>query len=411
MIETVSPGRRRYALVLGCAISFFVFAVATSAMPVLFDEISRDLNLSIVQVGVVWGASSAAGIVSIIVAGLLADRYGVRRVLAVFCIMAGVFGAVRGLADSLGTLVGTCILFGLFAEAVPVIVVKTVSQWFHGRNLGAAQGVLTASVGGGLMVGAAISATVMSPWLGGWHHVLMAYGVVSVVLGLLWFATAPAPPALSSPDIHERPASFGASLRRVTRSRSVWLIAIAMMGFAGSNKSVMGYLPLYLRNAGWSNTSADGALAALNAAGTSCAIPFALLSDRLGRRKTVLMPALVISIAGTFMLAWFTTPAVWLFAVMVGMVRDMIWAMAATMAVEAEGIGPENAGTAVGLVHSFTRLGYTIAPPAGNALAAASPGAPYLVWAGLGVLAFIFFWMVPEKRNRPLVGAGQAGPS
>jgi MFS family permease len=402
MNALVSPGRRRYAFILGCSISFFVFAVATSALPVLFSEIARELDLSIVQVGVVWGASSAAGIVSIIVAGLLADRYGVRRVLAVFCVMAGVFGAVRGLSHSLGALIGTSILFGLFAEAVPVVVVKSVSQWFHGRGLGTAQGVLTASVGGGLMTGAALSATVMSPWLGGWHHVLLAYGAVSVVLGLLWFATAPAPPALSSPDIHERrPASFRVSLGRVTRSRSVWLIAIAMMGFAGSNKSVMGYLPLYLRNAGWSNTSADGALAALNAAGTSCAIPFTLLSDRLGRRKTVLMPALVVSVAGTLLLTWFTTPAVWLFAVMVGMVRDMVWAIAATMAVEAEGIGPENAGTAVGLVHSFTRLGYTFAPPAGNALAAAAPGAPFLVWAGLGTLAFVFFWLVPEKSNRP----------
>jgi MFS family permease len=406
MNATVSPGRRRYAFILGCAISFFVFAFSTAALPVLFSEIAAELNLSIVQVGVVWGASSAAGIVSIIIAGLLADRYGVRRVLAVVCIGAGVFGAVRGLSTSLGALIGTSVVFGLFAEAVPVIVVKSVSQWFHDRGLGAAQGVLTACVGGGLMTGAALSATVMSPWLGGWHHVLVAYGGVSVLLGVLWFATAPAPPVISSPDIHERQASFGASIGRVTRSRSVWLIALAMMGFAGSNKSVMGYLPLYLRNAGWTPASADGALAALNAAGTSCAVPFTLLSDRLGRRKTVLMPALVISVAGTLLLTWFTTPAVWLFAVMVGMVRDMIWAIAATMAVEAEGIGPENAGTAVGLVHSFTRLGYTIAPPAGNALAAAAPGAPFLVWAGLGVLAIIFFGLVPEKRNRPLSGAG-----
>jgi hypothetical protein len=27
------------------------------------------------------------------------------------------------------------------------------------------------------------------------------------------------------------------------------------------------------------------------------------------------------------------------------------------------------------------------------------------------VLAFVVFWMVPEKKNRPLVGAGRADPS
>jgi len=317
-------------------------------------------------------------------------------------VLAGAFGALRGVSTSLGALIGTSILFGLAAEAVPVVVVKSTSQWFRGRGLGTAQGILTASVGGGLMAGAALSATVVSPWLGGWHHVLYAYGGIAAFLGVLWFATAPAPPVISSPDIHERQASFRSSLRPVLRSQSVWLIAIAMMGFAGSNKGVMGYLPLYLRNANWTPASADGALAALNAAGTVGAVPFTLLSDRLGRRKTVLMPALVLSAAGTLFLTWFTTPAVWLFAIMVGMVRDMIWAIAATMAVEAEGVGPENAGTAVGLVHSFTRLGYTYAPPSGNALAATAAGAPFLVWAGLGVLAIIFFGLAPEKRTGPL---------
>jgi MFS family permease len=407
MDAPVSAARRRYAFILGCAINFFVFAFCTAALPVLFSEIAAELGLSIVQVGAVWGASSAAGIVSIIAAGLLADRYGVRRVLALLCVMAGVFGALRGFSTSLGALIGTSILFGLAAEAVPVVVVKSTSQWYRDRSLGTAQGILTACVGGGLMTGAALSATVVSPWLGGWHHVLLAYGGVSVFLGLLWFATATAPPAISSPDIHMRPpASYRTSLGRVARSRSVWLIALAMMGFAGSNKSVMGYLPLYLRDAGWTPASADGALAALNAAGTAGAVPFMLLSDRLNRRKTVLMPALAVSAAGILLLTWTTGPAAWLLAVMVGLFRDMIWAIAATMAVEAEGIGPENAGTAVGLVHSLTRLGYTFAPPAGNALAATAAGAPFLVWTGLSALAIVFFWLVPEKRNRPLVGTG-----
>ena len=84
-------------------------------MPVLFAEIASELDLSILQVGTIWGASSAAGIFSILPVGFLADRYGVRRVLAVFCLAAGVFGASRGLSTDMPTLVVTSVLFGIAA--------------------------------------------------------------------------------------------------------------------------------------------------------------------------------------------------------------------------------------------------------------------------------------------------------
>lgn len=396
MIETASPRGRWYAFSLGSAIIFFVFAVAFSAMPVLFSEIAAELDLSLVQVGTIWGAGSAAGIFSILAAGLLVDRFGVRRVLAVFCLMAGVFGALRGLSTNMSTLLVTSILFGMATEPLPVIVVKSISQRFHGHGLGTVYGILNASVGGGMMLGAALSATVLSPLLGGWHNVLYVYGGISVVLGIAWYLTVPDPPASPETTLPVQIPSFRRSLSRVTRSRNVWFIAIAMMGFAGSNKGVMGYLPLYLRNAGWTAAGADGALAALNAAGMAASIPFSLLSDRLGRRKTVLIPALVVSMTGILLLTWVLGPAVWLLAVLAGIFRDMIWAMAATMTVESDGIGPEYAGTAVGMVHAFTRLGYTFAPPAGNALEALSAGMPYAFWAGLGGLALLFFLFVPE---------------
>ncbi|MCJ7604520.1 MAG: MFS transporter [Dehalococcoidales bacterium] len=396
MIETGSQGGRWYAFSLGSAIVFFVFAAAVTAMPVLFAEIASELDLSILQVGTIWGASSAAGIFSILLAGFLADRYGVRRVLAVFCLAAGVFGASRGLSTDMPTLVVTSVLFGMAAEPVPVIVVKSVSQWFRGRGLGMAQGIMTASVGGGLMLGSALSATVLSPLLGGWNNVLYLYGGISVVLGIVWYLTVPEPLASPQTGSDIPLPSLRRAFGRVTRSRNVWLIAIAMMGFAGANKGVMGYLPLYLRNAGWTAVSADGALAALNAAGTAASVPFTLLSDRLGRRKTVLIPALFISIAGILLLTWVLGPAVWLLVILAGVFRDMVWAMAATMTVESEGIGPEYAGTAVGIVHGFTRLGYTFAPPAGNALEVISAGMPYAFWAGLCGLALLFFLFVPE---------------
>ena len=69
-------------------------------MPVLFKEISEDLGLSLVQIGTVWGISSLAGIFVSILGGVLTDRFGIKHIVGIFCILVGITVALRGLCDS-----------------------------------------------------------------------------------------------------------------------------------------------------------------------------------------------------------------------------------------------------------------------------------------------------------------------
>jgi predicted MFS family arabinose efflux permease len=405
-VDTPS-NRRWYFLGLGTAIISVAFAMSMACMPVLFSEIADKLDLNIVQIGVVWGFGSMAAIFSIPTAGFLADRFGARRVLTVICLLAGIFGASRGLADSFTTLTITSLLFGMVSEALPVVVIKNTSLWFYEKGLGTAQGIITAGVAGGLMAGSMLSATVLSPWLGGWQNVLFFYGAIAFILGIIWFLTVPEPARSVNP--RQAPAPLK-SLKHVLSHGNIWLIALAMMLFAGSNKGALGYLPLYLRKSGWTAASADGALAVLNAAGMIAAVPFTLLSDRLGLRKSVLVPGLIISTLGIGLLWKVTGPAVWLLAVMAGLFRDVIWAVAATMTVETEGIGPEYTGTSVGLVHSVTRIGYVFAPPVGNSLVSIQAGLPFVFWAGLCLVALTVFLITRETgidRRTGKAGTGK----
>ncbi len=395
-IPNSRPSRKSWYVVgLGAATLFISFAVPVACMPVLFSEIAEELKLSITQVGTIWGSSSIAGIFSIMVAGIAADHFGPKRTVLVGCFMVGIFGAARGLTDSFTGLVITSLLFGLASEAVPVIVVKNTSLWFHGRSLGTSQGIITTGAGAGLMLGALFSATILSPLLGGWNNVLFLYGGLSVLLGLVWMLTVPEPQRTDDTGIKVLPAP-GRALSHLFRIKGLWLIAIAMMGFAGCNKGVAGYLPLYLRNNGWTAARADGAFAALSAAGTVAAIPLTLLSDRLGLRKAVLLPGLVFTIVGTGMLSIVTGQMVWVLAMMIGVFRDMVWAISATMTVETKGIGLDYAGTAVGIVHAFTRIGYAITPPIGNSLETIQPGVAFVFWAGFSIMALVLFSFVKE---------------
>jgi len=402
--------KRWYVVSLGAVINMVAFAMGTACMPVLFKEISDKLGLDIVQIGTVWGLSSVAGIFSILTAGFLSDRFGSKRVLTIFCLMAGVFGALRGVSNSFASLAITSLLFGLAAEAVPVTVIKNASLWFHDKGLGTAQGIITACVGAGMMLGAMFSATFLSPLLGGWERVMFFYGGITAFAAVVWFLTVPEAPK-AEPILPVKTPSPRQTLSHVFRVRGVWLVALGMMGFAGCNKGLMGYLPVYLRNIGWSATAADGALAALNAAGTVAAIPLTMLSDKINLRKAILLPGLISTFLGVGLLSIAAGPAVWVLAIFSGLFRDLIWAMAATLTVETDGIGTLYAGTAVGIVHSFTRIGYTFAPPAGNAFAAIDLGLPFVFWASLAVLALVAFLFVGEtgKKNERNYASGSSG--
>ncbi|MFH1646819.1 MAG: MFS transporter [Chloroflexota bacterium] len=392
----VRSRQRWYVLGLGSLIVMVAYGTSNACMPVLFSEIAGKLDLNIVQLGSVWGLGPVAGIFSILMAGVVVDRFGVRRTMVLTCLLAGIFGALRGLSDSFLTLMITSLLFGFASEAVPVVFIKSASLWFHGRGLGTAQGIGSACVGGGMMLGALLSATVLSPLLGGWQYVLFLYGGITALVGVLWFLTVPDPApsaaAAAIPGQHTPQRAIG----HVIRTRGVWLVALAMMGFAGGNRGFSGYLPLYLRNRGWTPAAADGSMAALAASGTAAAVPLSLASDRLGSRKVMLLPGLLVTAISVGLLSVVTGPAAWLLAVLAGLFRDMIWAVAATMVVETDGIGPEYAGTAVGIVHASSRVGYAFSPSAGNSLVAINAGLPFVFWAVLAAAALLAFSFVKE---------------
>ncbi len=72
---------RWYILVLGALTNTLAVAIPVMCLPVLFSEISRDLHLSLVQVGLVWGIGALPGILTVLVGGAIGDRFGPKRVL------------------------------------------------------------------------------------------------------------------------------------------------------------------------------------------------------------------------------------------------------------------------------------------------------------------------------------------
>ena len=374
-----------------------VHSVQSVCMPVLFNSISRDLGLNLVQLGTVWGMLGLAGIFTTLPGGLIGDRYGTKRTLTIFCILAGIFGAMRGISDSFIELSATMFMFGLLTRAVMLNVHKNASVWFSGRDVVIANGIVATGVGIGFMVGAMISDTYLSPLLGGWKNVLFLYGAVSVFIGLIWYFTRPEP--IRTSEIKEKNRiSFKDGLSRVLKIKEVWFLALAQTCFAGANAGFSGYLPMYLRSSGWSAAAADGALAASNAAGVIGAIPLSVLSGRLHSKRAIMIPSLIIVMVSLCLLPIAEGPWAWLLIILICSVRDGYVAVLLTVVMELEDVGSAYAGTASGIIMTLGALGNFIAPPVGNSFAAIFQGLPFIFWGVIIIVPLIILRNIQEKK-------------
>lgn len=401
IINSKSGGSNYRWYVLSLAALTFTFTVAMQqiCMTVLFKEIAADLGLNLVQVGIIWGIPSFAALFIVVGGGLLADRYGAKRVIAVTCILGGLAGALRGTAGDFTSLAIITFFFGLTIWVVPSSVFKTTATWFKGRQLVIANGVVSAGMGLGFTVGSMISATMISPLLGGWENVLFLYGGISIMIGLLWVFTV---------REAEQPGSAGLgsgvplrqSISRVFPNKAIWLLGLTLLGYSACMQGMMGYLPTYLRDMGWTIASADGTMATFNALSTLGAIPLALLANKIGLSKRVIFPVLVITVAGVALLPVVSFAMVWVLMAILGVSRDGFMAVSLTMSTETEGVGVVYAGTAMGLTQTILNVGPIISPPLGNSLAEANAGFPFFLWAGFGLLALVFFFFVKETGWR-----------
>ncbi|MBI5670913.1 MAG: MFS transporter [Chloroflexi bacterium] len=395
--ESSPTGYRWYILILAALTNTLVVAIPSMCLPVLFKEIGADLNLTLVELGVIWGLGSLPGIVTVLLGGVIGDQLGPKRVLIAACFLGGLAGALRGFAVDLPTLAVTVVLYGFLGSVVPMNALKTCGLWFPRHQLGMAAGVVSMGMALGFMLGSMLSATVMSPWLGGWRPVVVLYGMLGMALVIPWYFTRPAPVAAGVSAGNPR-KSFRQTLLYVARIKKMWLMGLAIFGIGGCIQGALGYLPLYLRGQGWPEASADGALSLFHLMSMIFVVPIAMWSDRLGSRKRILLLAALLVITGVSLLSVASGGAVWAAVSVAGLVRDGFMAVFLTMIIETEGIGALYAGTATGLVMVFSGLGNVLAPPIGNSLATTSPGLPFLLWAALALLGLVGLWAAQESN-------------
>jgi sugar phosphate permease len=399
MIQKHSPHYRWYVLAITMLTYALLAGTARLCMPVLFKEISDNLGLSVTQIGTIWGMDPLAGVFIGLPGGLLADRFGVKRTAAVVCILGGIFGALRGISVNFISLAALMFMFGLTAAAVPSVIPKVTAQWFGGRKLGQANAFLNIAWGIGAMAATMFSATALSPLLGSWRWVVVFYGVPCVILGLLWLTTRE-PSTSELPDTIVVKVPFKEALSRVARKKDVWLIGLSTTFLWGATMGLVGYLPLYLRNIGWTPTSADSAITVFSGLNAIGVMPMVLISDKIGSRKIVVFISIVSVVLTVALIPQASTSWVWVLVIACGFLRSGSSALFNVMIFEIEGVGGTYGGTATGLANTISMVGAFLGPPLGNSFANINQGYPFYFWAGLAALALPMIFFIKNRTGQ-----------
>jgi MFS family permease len=282
----------------------YSFAAFFSAFEAEFGASRGHIALVFSVAAFLWFTSGAPG-------GVLADRFGPRRVAlaGVACLAAAL--AIASVAGSITVLYVTySVGMGIGVGLVYVPSVGAVQPWF-GANRALASGIAVAGIGAGNIIGPLLAAW----WIErlGWRGAYVALSIFVLLLGGAAALAIKGQPPLKAQ------AAEGSALRVALRTRAFWLLYASLVFSCVGIFVPMVHLGPYAQDAG--HTAAQGVtLVSLIGLGSLLGrFTIGGFADQLGR-----VPTLTISYfgLGAMLVLWLFASSYWLlalFAVVFGM--------------------------------------------------------------------------------------------
>lgn len=182
-MSSTSAGRDGIALAAVC-LSSLMFGLEISSVPVILPTLGGVLHGGFADLQWIMNAYTIACTTVLVATGVLADRFGRRRVLAIAVAAFGVTSLLCGLAQSVPVLIAGRFLQGMSGGAMLIGQVAILSNQFReGRGRARAFGVWGIVFGIGLGFGPAIGGGLVA--LSSWRWVFLVHVLVAAVtLGL-----------------------------------------------------------------------------------------------------------------------------------------------------------------------------------------------------------------------------------
>ncbi len=276
------------------------------APAVMTAELMRDFGIGAAALGNLSAFYFYSYVAMQIPTGILADRWGPRRLLTLGALVAGIGTVLFALAPGIITAgLGRLLIGGSVAVAF-VGVLKLSNSWFAPRYFAMASGMtLFFGIIGAVFAGTPLRLLVD---LFGWRNVLLLSALATFAMAAaIWFLVRDTPhqkgyrdPApVASPAAH---ADIGivAGIAHVFRYANTWLLFVIPGGIVGCVLTFSGLwgIPYLTTHYRLPTAQAAALSSALLVAWAAAGPIFGWLSDHLGHRKPLYIAGCGVSLAG-----------------------------------------------------------------------------------------------------------------
>lgn len=395
MNDTFRPGAAR-ALFLSTtafAVSFAVWGLIAALAPTFTQAygLSAKMKSLMIAIPVLLGSLGR------IPAGMLADRFGGRRVFTALLIAAAIPAVAIGFSTSYVQLLWMGLFLGLAGTTFAVGVGFT-SKWFAPEKQGFALGVFgMGNIGQSVAV---FGAPVLVLQLGAWRPVFFIFAGVSLVWGVVFYLLA------RDARSEAKPKTIAENLQLLRRSPMAWLLSLFYFVTFGGFVAFSIYLPTLLRDQFRLSPADAGARTAGFVLLATLMRPLGgMLADRIGGAKVLLI--VFTAVAGLALLmggVWMPTFTVGALGVaaMLGLGNGAVFKLVPQYF-------PKETGTATGLVGAFGGLGGFFPPLVLGVIRDATGGFTlgfvFLSVFALSCLALCYFVLI--RRGQKVVGSPQ----
>ncbi|MBP2143776.1 sugar phosphate permease [Methanococcus voltae] len=161
---------------------FFVYFHRTS-LAVMAGDLMSTFGVGAGQIALLGSVYFYAYALMQIPSGVLADKYGPKKVVSVFTLVAAIGALLTGIATDFNMVILGRLLIGIGVAAVYIPIMKVLATWFRKNEFATQSGVMLA-VGNIGALSAAAPLAMLNTSLG-WQTVFLGLGGFSVLLAVL----------------------------------------------------------------------------------------------------------------------------------------------------------------------------------------------------------------------------------
>lgn len=358
-------------LIWGLGAGLYLVAFYQRVAPaVITAELSREFALSATALGNLSAFYFYSYVAVQIPTGLLADRWGPRKMLALGAALTAAGTLLFAAAPSAPFANAGRAAIGAAAGVAFVSMLKLASHWMPPRRYAFVSGLaLFVGTLGATFAGAPLRIAVDAF---GWRAVMAVSAALTAVLALaIWIVVRDDPAERGYASYFPRgehaadTASVSAQLRAALRHRNTWLMLAMPGGFSAIFLTFAGLwgIPFLVSQHGFSTRDAALTASAMLIAWAIGSLVYGPLSERMGRRKPLIAAGLAVALVLWSVVVFVPAlPRVLLVAVLLVMALAS-GAFILFFAFAKESVPPSIAGTASGITNMGVMLGGTVMQP------------------------------------------------